>query len=302
MNAKILAFLIIGLNSYLCYAQRRPRIYNALITTDENLISSRAYPVIQPTIHETRLAQYPFGPYAYSPFVRFGQPVAPGLGPRQQLPYPLPQSQFPPQFMRRPLPSYVPPQPYPQQTETPNPPTAPAQQPTSQQSAQQNPNEPPTPQSPGAGKTPQDGKVPIPLNEYGLPPSLIPLSQYPHPNANSVHLPPYGFNPVNPLGFNSPYGYRDNFLPPYDYLPNHMQGFAGPQPTQTPSTNAPTPTDINTEPSDATETDSTFETTQTNPQVATTPSFDSIKNASNKPKDIPDVPPPPIPAGKPKNS
>lgn len=44
---------------------RQPKVYNAVITTDENLTPSRAYPVVQPVVHETGLA-YPFG--AFGPF------------------------------------------------------------------------------------------------------------------------------------------------------------------------------------------------------------------------------------------
>lgn len=72
--------------------RRKPKIYNALITTDENLVQSRAYPVIQPTIHESGIAHYaPFGPYGpytglYNPHVvRFGQPIVPNLMPKEQV-------------------------------------------------------------------------------------------------------------------------------------------------------------------------------------------------------------------------
>lgn len=44
---------------------RTPKVYNALITTDENLTPSRAFPLIQPTIHETGIAAFPFGFHAY---------------------------------------------------------------------------------------------------------------------------------------------------------------------------------------------------------------------------------------------
>lgn len=68
--------------------RKKPKVYNALITTDDNLTSSRAYPVIQPTIHEPGYA--PFGPYNpfgfYSPpLVRFGQPLVPGLPPNERV-------------------------------------------------------------------------------------------------------------------------------------------------------------------------------------------------------------------------
>lgn len=70
--------------------RRKPKIYNALITTDENLVQSRAYPVIQPTIHESGIAHYPVGPFNpygfYNPhLVRFGQPITPNLPPKDQV-------------------------------------------------------------------------------------------------------------------------------------------------------------------------------------------------------------------------
>lgn len=43
---------------------RTPKIYNALITTDENLTPSRAFPVVQPVIQTT----YPLNPLYPSSF------------------------------------------------------------------------------------------------------------------------------------------------------------------------------------------------------------------------------------------
>ena len=68
--------------------RRKPKVYNALITTDEDLVQSRAYPVIQPTIHESGIAHYgPYNPYGvYNPHVvRLAQPIAPALTPREQV-------------------------------------------------------------------------------------------------------------------------------------------------------------------------------------------------------------------------
>lgn len=70
--------------------RRKPKVYNALITTDEDLVQSRAYPVIQPTIHESGIAHYPYGPYnpygVYNPHVvRLAQPIGPALTPREQV-------------------------------------------------------------------------------------------------------------------------------------------------------------------------------------------------------------------------
>lgn len=42
-----------------CGLRRTPKIYNALITTDDNITPSRAIPVIQPHFQETGIASYP---------------------------------------------------------------------------------------------------------------------------------------------------------------------------------------------------------------------------------------------------
>lgn len=68
--------------------RKKPKVYNALITTDDNLTSSRAYPVIQPTIHEPGYAPFgPFNPFGFysPPIVRFGQPLVPGLPPNERV-------------------------------------------------------------------------------------------------------------------------------------------------------------------------------------------------------------------------
>lgn len=68
--------------------RKKPKVYNALITTDDNLTSSRAYPVIQPTIHEPGYAPFgPYNPYGFysPPIVRFGQPIVPGLTPNERV-------------------------------------------------------------------------------------------------------------------------------------------------------------------------------------------------------------------------
>jgi len=58
--------LILGLAN--CGLLRKPKVYNALITTDENLTSSRAYPLIQPVVHESHAFGYPFGHPGYASF------------------------------------------------------------------------------------------------------------------------------------------------------------------------------------------------------------------------------------------
>ncbi|KAH8358442.1 hypothetical protein KR093_000284, partial [Drosophila rubida] len=249
--------------------RKKPKVYNALITTDDNLTSSRAYPVIQPTIHEPGYA--PFGPYNpfgfYSPpLVRFGQPLVPGLPPNERLPYPLPTAtQFPPIY-------------------TPYDPNQPSIVPGERQPAQPQPEL--APQTPAADETdPKEittkDQLPLPLNEQGLPPVLIPLnSQY---NGQSMQLPPYSYSQY-PLIYDQQ-GFvrqRENYLPPYDYYPS--QGYPTRSPAQ-PMRAAEQPAQPEVQPLPLDNLDST-------------PSFEDIKNGSeNKNSDVPDVPPPPIPSG-----
>lgn len=153
-------------------------------------------------------------------------------------------------------------------------------------------------------------QLPIPLNQYGLPPSLIPLRQpqpyhpYPYgPSPNtpplSYHLPPYRFNQFPPLYYNTLPGLRHQFLPPYGYLPTGPQfplsntiptGKSDAQPPlpqpQTPTAAPP----LTTVPSEL--------PTESSPPLEPEPSFENIKNGSkSQDSNVPDVPPPPIPSG-----
>ncbi|KAH8419118.1 hypothetical protein KR222_005597, partial [Zaprionus bogoriensis] len=278
-----------------CHGARRlrkkPKVYNALITTDDNLTSSRAYPVIQPTIHEPGYA--PFGPYNpfgfYSPpLVRFTQPLVPGLPPNErvsqlqsylsllkltlssysQLPYPLPTAaQYPPIYA-----------PYdPNQSSL-----VPAErQPQSQPQPELQPQVPATDESEPKEIVPKD-QLPLTLNEQGLPPVLIRLGgQY--NNEQPMHLPPYPYSqyPViyDQAGF---VRHRENYLPPYDYYPSQGYPTRSP-PTAEASAEQPKQPEVQPLPLD---------------NLDATPTFDDIKNGSeNKNSAVPDVPPPPIPSG-----
>lgn len=48
--------------------RRKPKVYNALITTDQNLTPSRAFPVIQPHLQET----YALPTYSYRSYAPLG--------------------------------------------------------------------------------------------------------------------------------------------------------------------------------------------------------------------------------------
>lgn len=56
---------------------RVPKVYNAVITSNQNLAPSRAYPVIQPVVHRTAIGYVP-PPFYYPPIPPgFGGPVLP---------------------------------------------------------------------------------------------------------------------------------------------------------------------------------------------------------------------------------
>lgn len=48
--------------------RRKPKVYNALITTDQNLTPSRAFPIIQPHLQET----YAYPSYSYRSYAPLG--------------------------------------------------------------------------------------------------------------------------------------------------------------------------------------------------------------------------------------
>lgn len=176
---------------------------------------------------------------------------------------------------------------------------------------------------------PTDQKGPLQLNEFGLPPSLIPLSGYTGQNPHAYNLQGYPYNfPVlyDSFGNYNPNQYQ-SVLPPFGYFPQlnqpnpyFGQNYAPSGPIDnavhaqqtnrngreqelseavkeglqdaTGSTEAtpespPTETPEELKPED--------EKQETPATVQTIP--DNIKNNANKNKDIPDVPPPPIPSG-----
>ncbi|XP_017142887.1 extensin [Drosophila miranda] len=273
MEKRTLLLLLLGLVLCLESSQaarrlrKKPKVYNALITTDDNLTSSRAYPVIQPTIHEPGYAPFgPYNPYGFysPPLVRFGQPIVPGLTPNERLPYPLPTgAQYPAGFSQ-----YEPQQP--------------VETPVEQQ---------PLPQAAPPSLEPKEmtkEQMPLPLNEQGLPPVLIRLpSQY---TGQPTHLPPYPYSQY-PVIYDQAGYVRQNYLPPYDYYPT--QGYPIREPTAASAANepaAPPPPSPPKEEPQALPLDLNLEPVK--------PSFEDIRNGSeSKNSEVPDVPPPPIPSG-----
>lgn len=170
---------------------------------------------------------------------------------------------------------------------------------------------------------------PLQLNEFGLPPSLIPLSSYngaPAQHQQAYNLPGYPYNfPVlyDSFGNYNPTQYQ-SVLPPFGYFPQLAQPnpyFAQNVVPNGPLNNAVDPQQINRSGREQDLPEPTKEDLQNAPQegkeaaaesqteaeptegakseesttVQNIP--DSIKNNANKNKDIPDVPPPPIPSG-----
>lgn len=81
--------MILAIFACSTFAGRIPKVYNAVLTTDQNLKSSKAYPLIQPVLQE-QYAYYPYG----GPFDPF--PLYP--------PYSPPYSPYPPVVFKPPPP------------------------------------------------------------------------------------------------------------------------------------------------------------------------------------------------------
>ncbi|KAM3967891.1 LOW QUALITY PROTEIN: uncharacterized protein ACR2FA_011440 [Aphomia sociella] len=168
---------------------RVPKVYNALITSNQNLEPSKAYPVYQPVLHET--ISFPFQPSLF-----YGD-------------FPLNNGLQPPALPRKePVPNQPPlPQPTPQEPVE-KPTVIPPPEPT---------KEPQSVTSTAAPPPPPNTESPIPLNEFGLPPQVIPLGRID---------PSYeGFSQVGPFTYSYPsfrlYDPFDPFsLSPFVQLPS----------------------------------------------------------------------------------
>lgn len=208
---------------------RTPKVYNALITTDQNLTPSRAYPVIQPTVHETPFV-YP--PYLYNGIPPFGlyDPYTPFIG------------GIPDVFARF---NYAGAQ---KGVVAASSGPAVSGNPGAEVSGRRNFEQ----QASAATRGTSDGrqaselvnaihatnfarqddnslihqsreKSPVPLNEFGFPPSLIPLSNYNGIQRNPINLAPYNLNNFNsfPLLIDQFGGFQQGpYLPPFAYFPD----------------------------------------------------------------------------------
>ncbi|XP_031619723.1 uncharacterized transmembrane protein DDB_G0289901 [Contarinia nasturtii] len=173
---------------------RTPKVYNALITTDQNLTPSRAYPVIQPALQDP----FFYGPYGYTPYGGYYDPF--GFNPFESAAY---------------VPKYGA-----NADGTIN--VNAATDESVQRSASAGKDETAVIQNTNTEKSP------IPLNEFGFPPSLIQLS----PGKNPVNLAPFAYNSY-PLIYDQFSGYPQSaYLPHFGVLPQTAYGpYAGITPT-----------------------------------------------------------------------
>ncbi|XP_055715256.1 uncharacterized protein LOC129809457 [Phlebotomus papatasi] len=210
---------------------KSPKVYNALITTDQNLIPSRAYPVVQPTIHDAGFGYSTFGLAHHQNAFGLYDPYA---GPYHHhggfIPGPVPGFQARNQF------SFF----SHQQEKSAAGGAAVASAAAAEESAGSSSSGVTSDQSIISGNDAQldAGSVantnllkensPIPLNEYGLPPNLIPLStpqDFNRQATNPINLQPYPYNSY-PLIYDSfGGGYNVNpYLPPFSYYPSVFGG------------------------------------------------------------------------------
>ncbi|XP_053614134.1 uncharacterized protein LOC128677376 [Plodia interpunctella] len=235
---------------------RVPKVYNALITSNQNLEPSKAYPVYQPVLHES---YFPFQPALF-----YGDyPLGNGIHRESAHPKD-PQPHIPTE------PAAQVPQDVPASSDLPpSPPPEPSEKPQSEAST--------------APPPPPNTESPIPLNEFGLPPQVLPLGRID---------PAYqGFSQVGPFTYTYPsFRFYDPFdpfslspyapLPLYRPLPNVL---AQPPPVLKTDIPTATPAQANPEP-----------TAQTPPPE---PNDLNILNFESKDPAIPNVPPPPLPQG-----
>ncbi|XP_059051014.1 uncharacterized protein LOC131845882 [Achroia grisella] len=238
---------------------RVPKVYNALITSNQNLEPSKAFPVYQPVLHDTFA-------YPYSPSIYFGDfPLNNGI-----------QS----------IPGLPPKEPVPNQSPAPAPtPQEPIEKPTELPPSSPEPSEQPRSVSTTPPPLPPSTESPIPLNEFGLPPQVVPLGRLD---------PAYdGYSQVGPLTYSYP-SFR--LYDPFD--PFHFSPFAHLPALYRPFPNIirhSAPILINKE---------TFPTEAPSTRIeqsAETPPPEPIDlnllNYSSKDPAIPNVPPPPLPQG-----
>ncbi|KAL0851018.1 hypothetical protein ABMA28_006910 [Loxostege sticticalis] len=258
LPARLLCLLVVGALTDPSPG-RVPKVYNALITSNQNLEPSKAYPVYQPVLHDA--FAFPFQPAVF-----YGDfPLTNGLQPLPAAPPKDPNAAPPP----------PPAAPAPEEPADDKPPS------TKSPPAGPEPGDKPTPAPP----LPPNTQSPIPLNQFGLPPQVLPLGRIDPAYNGFTQVGPFTYtypnfrfyDPYDPFSFN-PY---TNLPPLYRPLPNVLEqnvplasGKAAPSPTRPESTGSQSPETPPSEPNDL-----------------------NVLNYSSKDPAIPNVPPPPLPDG-----
>ncbi|XP_012549131.4 uncharacterized protein LOC101745248 [Bombyx mori] len=249
---------------------RFPKVYNALITSNQNLEPSKAFPVYQPVLHQA--FSFPFqDALFYGDF-----PANNGFVPPVETRDPQPSEATPtvaPESVSEQAPS---------STETP-----PALSPETSSPAPSEDDKTAAPSLPPLPST----QSPIPLNEFGLPPQVLPIGRL-----DGFGSPAYGgFSQIGPYPYSFP-GLR--FYDPFDsFSINSFPNF----PLYRPLTNVlgqNVPLIPNNGPSEAPATEASIQSTEKSVQTPPPePSDLNVLNYSSKDPTIPDVPPPPLPQG-----
>lgn len=176
---------------------RTPRVYNALITTDQNLKPSQAFPVIQPTLHES-----PFIPYSFNTFNPFNP-----FDPYSQLTNLLNSRAY-------------------QTRKSANDIGLSVDKDALDAAAAARNNAPAfaigaADGEAAAGGRPTSSDVPFPVNEFGFPASLVPLANAGGWAPNPINLSPYHFNSY-PLIYDQFNGglVPGGYLPHFGYYPS----------------------------------------------------------------------------------
>ncbi|KAG6462332.1 hypothetical protein O3G_MSEX013191 [Manduca sexta] len=265
LSLRMLVILVVGVTCEPAPG-RVPKVYNALITSNQNLEPSKAYPVYQPVLHETYA--FPLQPAIfYGGEFPFANSIIPGPTPAPKVAQASEAS-----------PSSTPETP----TEVVSSSTEIAPTTTAEISSPEPEEGKSTPATPTAPKT----QSPIPLNEFGLPPQVIPLG-----GLNPAYD---GFTQVGPFSYTYP-GFR--FYDPYDPFSFQSLSPYASFPLYRPLTNVLGPSlpfYPGKEPAPSSPVQPTEKSAQTPPPE---PSDLNVLNYSSKDPAIPDVPPPPLPQG-----
>lgn len=246
---------------------RVPKVYNALITSNQNLEPSKAYPVYQPVIHDA--FAFPLQPavfYGTDFAVNNGLFPAAAEDPKDiQIPERSPSSTPEPQTEAASSSTEAPPS------------STPAPEPSSAE-----PNNP-TPVPP----LPPNTQPPIPLNQFGLPPQVLPLSGLDPAYNGFTQLGPFTYTYPN-IRFYDPF---DPFsLSPYSNLPliRPIPNYLGQEISPISDKSAIA---VNNVAVTSTEQPSSAQAPPPEPSDL------NVLNYSSKDPAIPDVPPPPLPQG-----